>query len=1169
MTQTLPNPHTGAAGHVDGLDRLDALLPEANYQVAATQWRIQTLQMLNWGGFHGPHAISFDETSTLIAGDSGTGKSTLQDAWTAVMMPHTVAFNGASNDSARGRARSVDDGQRTLVSYLRGKVDETSDEGEAVDKVLRGKNAPTWGAGAATFVDETGRQFTALRAWFVPPSAVNDGDVTKAFATCEGTLDLRQLKPAADAKLAKKAIEAAVPALRVHGTYTAFATVLADRLGIGARGNPDKALELLARIQAGRPVNSVDELFKTLVLDEPRTFEAADVALREFDEILNIYDDMRVAENKIKVLAPIRDIHAKLTVAQGTVDRLDVLGLYQEGPTSLGMWAAHREDRILETTEEDAQRTKVTAHADLVAATAARTRIEEEKKKVEQAYHDAGGGALEAFQDQLNARIDEVEAKETELAWLNGQISVLDVTVTSRADLDALKQQSVAFSRTKDGRHAHLVTANHDAVLTAGQARDALDKLEHQLEQLKRQSSRITGQLPRTRDELAAALNLTPADLPFLAELIDLHPGETGWRVAVETAFYGDARRILVPMEHMAAYTAALDATQLRGRVTHAFVDADLSLRIPLEDDDPGAPEREFAAGKLIYADHPFTGWIQRRLTATGRNPRCVETPADLDSPDGEYRITRAGQERRRRDGARGRANEANVIGLSNEDTKAELSARIERAEAKQVELDDACGKTQKAISAFERSATAYEVVSGIEWARIDVETPAREVERLRGVLAELEKNDDLVAALKTQLATAEEALEEAVEDVVKAKQAKKDAEGLLEATIERKDDVGRAIDRLNAAGVELSDEHAAWLEEEFQAAVAPANPESAALFDENLARLRNRLTAGHSSSLGQVAERRTRLESIFATFDESWHEVNRGTTLESYRDYDNLLTQLETEGLAAAKTEWKSRLVKWSRQGLLQLGREISEATDEIDDRLGPINEILKTLEFGAKNGRLTIVSRRLEMASVGRFRRQLNEVSKLATASLDDQSLEAAFKKMTNVMAMLRERNDPRFDPTRSERKNLLDVAGHVEIYCQANAPDGSWDEPVLYRRVGTKSGGESQELVAFIIGAALRYRLGDQFRALPRFAPVFLDEGFIKADAHHAGRAVDAWRQLGFQIVVAAPVDKVTSLERHIRLLALMVKGAAGQSRIRLLPDAESRREVLAQLAGTAST
>ena len=1164
MTQILPAADTATPDHID---ELDTLLPDGNYQVAATRWRIQTLQVLNWGGFHGPHTITFDETSTLIAGDSGTGKSTLQDAWTALMMPHTVAFNGASNDSARGRARSVDDGQRTLVSYLRGKVDETSDEGEAVDKVLRGKKAPTWGAVAATFVDETGRTFTALRAWSVPPSAVNDGDVTKAFATCDATIDLRQLQPAADAKLAKKAIEAAVPALRVHPTYTAFATVLADRLGIGARGNPDKALELLARIQAGRPVNSVDELFKTLVLDEPRTFEAADVALREFDEILNIYDDMRVAANKIRILAPIRDIHAQLSAAQGRVDRLDVLGLYRDGPTSLGLWAAQREDRILETTEENARRAKATAHAELFAATSARTRVEEEKRKVEQAYRDAGGGALETFQGQINAQIDEVEAKETERARFNTQIGVLGVTVTKREDLDALKHQAVAFAHEKDTHHTRLVKAHQDAVLTAGRARSALESLQRQLEQLERQSSRITGQLPRTRDELAAALNLTPAELPFLAELIDLHPDETGWRLAVETAFYGDARRVLVPMEHKDAYTAALDAMNLRGRVTHAFVDTGLPLRIPLEGHEAGAQEREFAAGKLIYADHQFTGWIQRRLTGPGRNPRCVEKPADLNSPDGEYRITRAGQERRGRDGARGRANEVNVIGFSNEDAKAELADQITRSESAQVELDAQCDRAQAKVIELDRAATAYEVVTGTEWARIDVETPVGEVGRLRGVLADLEKNNDVVAVLKEQLAASEKILEDAVEAVVNAKRVKSDAEKLLENTIDRKDEVGRIIEALTAAGVDLSDEHATWLEEEFLAAVAPANPESAEKFTEHLVRLRTRLIEGHGAALGQISERRNRLESIFANFSVDWDDPNRGRTIESYRDYENLLTQLETEGLAAARTEWKSRLVKWSRQGLLQLGREISEATDEIDDRLGPINEILKTLEFGPRNGRLTIVSRRLEMVSVSRFRRQLNEVSKLATASLDDQGLEVAFKKMTDVMAMLRERNDPRYDANRSERKNLLDVAGHVEIYGQANAPDGSWSQPVIYRRVGSKSGGESQELVAFVIGAALRYRLGDQFRAVPRFAPVFLDEGFIKADANHAGRAVDAWRQLGFQIVVAAPVDKVTSLERHIQLLVMMSKDAVGRSRVTPLPDAETRRRVIAELAGTA--
>ena len=72
-----------------------------------TQWKVETLQLVNWGGFAGHASISFSLTSTLLSGASGTGKSTLLDAYIAVMMDSSVPFNGASNDATVGRARSA------------------------------------------------------------------------------------------------------------------------------------------------------------------------------------------------------------------------------------------------------------------------------------------------------------------------------------------------------------------------------------------------------------------------------------------------------------------------------------------------------------------------------------------------------------------------------------------------------------------------------------------------------------------------------------------------------------------------------------------------------------------------------------------------------------------------------------------------------------------------------------------------------------------------------------------------------------------------------------------------------------------------------------------------------------------------------------------------------
>ena len=103
-------------------------------------------------------------------------------------------------------------------------------------------------------------------------------------------------------------------------------------------------------------------------------------------------------------------------------------------------------------------------------------------------------------------------------------------------------------------------------------------------------------------------------------------------------------------------------------------------------------------------------------------------------------------------------------------------------------------------------------------------------------------------------------------------------------------------------------------------------------------------------------------------------------------------------------------------------------------------------------------------------------------------------------------------------------------------------------VYTSIGGKSGGESQELVAFIVGAALRYQLGDADMPRPRYAPVFLDEGFIKSDSEFTGRAVRAWQVLGFQLIIGAPLDKVTGIEPHVDELYQVTKNARNQSHVR---------------------
>ncbi len=287
------------------------------------QWRAESMQVVNWGGFHGHRHVELSGTATLISGASGTGKSTLMDAYLAVMMPSDVPFNGASNDATTGRARSAD--QRNLLTYLRGKVDTRRDPetGALRDVNLRGDDQTTWGAVAVTFRNDDERRFTVLRTYVVPKRARGVGDIQMTMATVDDTFDLRRLEEFVPSRFHHLELTSRVPGLVVRDTYQELAYTLQTRLGIGDSGGGNRAMRLLARIQAGQHLPTVDALYKSLVLETPGTYDAADRALAHFSALDEAYEAMDTEERKVRILEPIVDLHAEIERSRAAAAALD------------------------------------------------------------------------------------------------------------------------------------------------------------------------------------------------------------------------------------------------------------------------------------------------------------------------------------------------------------------------------------------------------------------------------------------------------------------------------------------------------------------------------------------------------------------------------------------------------------------------------------------------------------------------------------------------------------------------------------------------------------------------------------------------------------------------------------------------------------------------------
>ncbi|WP_245718818.1 SbcC/MukB-like Walker B domain-containing protein [Micromonospora rhizosphaerae] len=306
--------------------------------------------------------------------------------------------------------------------------------------------------------------------------------------------------------------------------------------------------------------------------------------------------------------------------------------------------------------------------------------------------------------------------------------------------------------------------------------------------------------------------------------------------------------------------------------------------------------------------------------------------------------------------------------------------------------------------------------------------------------------------------------------------------------------------------------------------------------FDAAVTQATRQLRADRQSATERIDRSRKALLDTFSTFLERWPNPNLGIDADaSYRDFDRLLTDLETSGLHELETEWRDSLLKLSGNDLTGLDSELAAAVREIRDRIDPVNRILAELPFADDNHRLRIDPQESHSTVRARFRKELREVRAFIDQAATDHERERAYHRMAKVVDRIR-RTAPDF-------ADLVDVRNHVRI--SAEKRDLGGRHVAVYDHIGEKSGGESQELVAFIVGAALRYQLGDAGADRPRYAPVFLDEALIKADAHFTGRAIGAWRGLGFQLVIGAPNDKHSAIEPHVDAEYLILKNSQGRS------------------------
>ncbi|MFD1372383.1 ATP-binding protein [Actinoplanes sichuanensis] len=1111
------------------IDTLFGLVPAAS---RGQQWVARDLQLVNWGGYDGYHHLRLAPGATLLSGGSGSGKSTLMDSYIALLMPHTTPFNGASNGGVVGRPRGKD--QRNILSYARGKLDESRTDGETKLRVLRGDGRDTWSAIAMTWVDHTGAEFTALRAWYVPSSARNLDDVVAVRATCDHAYQLRTLEGPAGDKFARTDVVAT--GLTWSDTDREFTARLHTTLGIGAAGDGHKAIALLGRIQAGQQITTVDALYKTMVLEEPATLATADAVVQQFDELSGTRTRMITARRQVKALAPIREHRRTIDEAVDRLRAIDEIGSFTDAASPAALWRHQRRLDLLRSAEEDLDQRHRRAKDELAETSALVKATEARHDGIADTIRASGGDRMETAQREIRVVEQRLSDVERTRERLDRVLDTIGASVSTGDDFAALVDTAHRSLSDVDARRtAQQVYA--DAMLEKKEADRELDGLRAEHTAVKTRRGNIPTDLHAARAALAEAAGLSPEDLPFVGELIEVRTEFEPWREAFNLALGGFATRMLIDIGRLNAFREAINAVPTARRIQFEGVRTG-------QRDEAGLDGKTLP-GRLDYRPSPFTAWLKGELARRFAYV-CVDTPRLL--PQYAKALTITGQTSEGGRGAHGGHGRANVLGFSNSRTLADIETRIGRARERVEAAAAGVSRQETSLNSMEARRTAYQTLIDLSWKQVDVDAVRAEQQRWNRVIEEIRAGNPEIDQLQHELDTLKQQVRELTERVGRQKEIVKAVGESWASTVDEVDSAQLALDKAEESGVELSPEHRDYLETLFDSDTDRTGPaDMLARFDAGVKRAAERVDTDRRSATESIGRSRKALLDTFSTFLERWPNPNLGVDPDaSYRDFDHLLTDLETSGLHELETEWRDSLLNLSGNDLTGLDSELAAAVREIRDRIDPVNRILADLPFADDGHRLRIDPQESHSASRARFRKELRDVRAFIDKAETEDDRERAYHRMTKVIDRIR-RTAPDF-------ADLVDVRNHVRISAEKIDLDGT--HVAVYDHIGEKSGGESQELVAFIVGAALRYQLGDAGATRPRYAPVFLDEALIKADAHFTGRAIGAWRGLGFQLVIGAPNDKHSAIEPHVDAEYVILKNTQGRSWAKLLvgvPDA----------------
>lgn len=737
---------------------------------ALSGFRLMRLSVFNWGTFDGRvWTLQLDGKNGLLTGDIGSGKSTLVDAITTLLVPaHRIAYNKAAGADSR---------ERTLRSYVLGHYKSERNEVTGVAKPVSLRDEHSYSVILGVFYNAGYDQMVSLAQVFWMKEA--QGQPARFFLGAERSLSIAE-------DFANFGTDIAALRRRLRGTgadlfdsFPPYAAWFRRRFGI----ENDQALELFHQTVSMKSVGNLTDFVRNHMLEPFEVASRIQALIGHFDDLNRAHQAVLKAQQQVELLTPlVADCkrHSEL------VKEVNHLRQCRDGlrahfaSLKLGLL-----DKRLDLLDEEWNK----IDGQVRRLDGMREEQGRQVDELKQAINDNGGDRLERLAAEIHRKEQLRDARKAKDARYRELVAVLGESVPrDDAGFTAQRAQFKAWREDIQNRDADLQNTLTEHGVSLRQGKLEHERLTAEIESLKRRRSNIDDQQIQIRAALCAALGLEVDDMPFAGELIQVRDEERDWEGAAERLLRGFGLALLVPDAHYKAVAEWVDSSHLRGRLVYFHV------RPRKTSDLPELHHDSLVRKLVIKPDSPHYDWLEREL-AHRFDVACCATQEQFRR---ETRaITRAGQikdptGRHEKDDRHAISDRSRyVLGWSNSAKIAALEAKRRQLESHLGELGSQIGKIdgerKELLSKLDALTRLEEFTSfeEIDWASVATDIAALEDERQKLAQASdvLSQLNERLQELQQALKGTEEELQSVRDRRAKVEQRRSDAQELRQQT--------------------------------------------------------------------------------------------------------------------------------------------------------------------------------------------------------------------------------------------------------------------------------------------------------------------------------------------------------------------------------------------------